>query len=400
MDHGQWVTLDGWLAQLPEETFAAYPDLSCDRADMAAAKGDAATAHRWYGLAASQYVKRNDAEGACRSMLADSAVAAEAGDLANALSRANAAGSLADAASLTTIQMWATWQQGRVALAAGDCDSALASFSRAASSAALVQDGPEAAPIMITGDLAARVEELRRQEESHREMQAALKRAQHETLNQLLATAKTPVLPSKEVFGSYGWSGAPVPLKLPGLTESGTPGPDPRARPLNWLRTALMPHRTSPTPGRHRMSRTSGRGHPRTGVIMVQVFPSSHLAPCLPCEMPAPGWRRPPPRGRQARLTHGPRSARAARFIRRLNSRYICSGPLCRRRWRGGPGLAKRALPLAVRVPADAPGALAATRGADGGFLARILTGGLKEQPERRHPRTAADASNHHRHRR
>ena len=262
MDHGQWVTLDGWLAQLPEETFAAYPDLSCDRADMAAAKGDAATAHRWYGLAASQYVKRNDAEGACRSMLADSAVAAEAGDLANALSRANAAGSLADAASLTTIQMWATWQQGRVALAAGDCDSALASFSRAASSAALVQDGPEAAPIMITGDLAARVEELRRQEESHREMQAALKRAQHETLNQLLVTAKTPVLPSKEVFGSYGWSGAPAPLKLPGLTESGTPGPDPRARPLNWLRTALMPHRTSPTPGRHRMSRTSGRGDP------------------------------------------------------------------------------------------------------------------------------------------
>src|SRR5947207_691627 len=54
----------------PDETFAAYPDLSCDRADIAAAKGDAKTAHRWYGFAASQYVKRNDAEGACRSMLA------------------------------------------------------------------------------------------------------------------------------------------------------------------------------------------------------------------------------------------------------------------------------------------------------------------------------------------
>ena len=46
MDHGQWATLDGWLAQLPDETLAAYPDLSCDRADIAAAQGDTETAHR------------------------------------------------------------------------------------------------------------------------------------------------------------------------------------------------------------------------------------------------------------------------------------------------------------------------------------------------------------------
>jgi DNA-binding SARP family transcriptional activator len=250
MDHGQWATLDGWLAQLPEEVLAAYPDLSCDRADIAAARGDAATAHRWYGFAASQYVKRNDAEGACRSMLADSAAAAEAGDLANALSRAHAAGTLANSASLTATQMWATWQQGRIALAAGDCDSALASFSRAASSAALCRDGPVAGPVMTTGDLAARVEELRRQEESHREMQAALKQAQHDALNELLVTAKSPALPSNEVFGSYGWSRAPAPLKLPGLTEPGAPAPNARARPLTWLRSLLMPRRRSGPSGR------------------------------------------------------------------------------------------------------------------------------------------------------
>jgi DNA-binding SARP family transcriptional activator len=262
MDLGQWATLDGWLAQLPEEMFAAYPDLSCDRADIAAARGDAATAHRWYGFAAAEYVKRNDAEGACRSMLADSAVAAEAGDLANALSRANAASSLAGAASLTATQMWATWQQGRVALAAGDCDSALVSFSRAASSAALVQDAPAAAPVMTTGDLAARVAELRRQEESHREIQAALKQAQHEALNQLLATAKSPALPSSEVFGSYGWSRAPAPLKLPGLTEPGAPAPVMRAGPLTWLRSALMPHRTAHPPGREQPGHHEGPGGP------------------------------------------------------------------------------------------------------------------------------------------
>ena len=261
MDHGQWATLDGWLAQLPEATFAAHPDLSCDRADIAAAKGDAKTAHRWYGFAASQYVKRDDAEGACRSMLADSAVAAEAGDLANALSRANAASSLADAASLTASQMWATWQQGRIALAAGDCDAALASFGRAASSAALVHDGAAAAPVVTTGDLAARVEELRRQEESHRERQAALRQAQHDALHQLLVTAKSPTVPSNDVFGS-GWSHVPAPLKLPGLAEPGAPAPKTRARPFAWLRSALMPHRMARSPGRHRMSRSPGREYP------------------------------------------------------------------------------------------------------------------------------------------
>jgi len=262
MDHGQWATLEAWLTRLPEDTFAAYPDLSCDRADIAAAKGDAKTAHRWYGLAASQYVKRNDAEGACRSMLADSAVAAEAGDLASAMSRANAASSLADAASLTATQMWATWQQGRVALAAGDCDAALASFSRAASSAALIHDGAAAAPVTTTGDLAARVEELRRQAEAHRERQAALKQAQHDALHQLLVTAKSPTVPSNEVFGSYGWSRAPAPLKLPGLTEPGAPAPNTRARPFTLLRSVLMPHRTARSPGRHRMSRSPGREYP------------------------------------------------------------------------------------------------------------------------------------------
>jgi len=264
MDHGQWATLDGWLARLPDETFAAYPDLSCNRADIAAARGDAQTAHRWYGFAASQYVKRNDAEGACRSMLADSAVAAEAGDLVNALSRANAASSLADAASLTATQMWATWQQGRVALAAGDCDAALASFCRAASSATLLPDGA-AGPVMTTGDLAAHVEELRRQEESHRERQAALRQAQHEALQQLLVTAKSPTLPSREVFGNYGWSRAPAPLKLPGLTEPGAPAPTRRTRPFTWLRSALLPHRTARSPGRHRMPRAPAREHPLGG---------------------------------------------------------------------------------------------------------------------------------------
>jgi DNA-binding SARP family transcriptional activator len=242
MDFGQWATLDGWLVQLPDDVFAAHPDLSCDRADMAAARGDTAMAHHWFDIATSQYGKRNDAEGACRSMLAGSTVAAEAGDLANALSRAYAASSLASTSDLPAMQMWATWHLGRVALWAGDSDSALVSFCRA-SSVAGSHDDAATCPVRVTGDLAMHVGELRRQQESHREAQAALKRAEHEALNQLLATVRIPASRNDEVFGTYGWSHTPAPLRLSGLTEPGAPVPDTRLRPLTRLRRALLSRR-------------------------------------------------------------------------------------------------------------------------------------------------------------
>ena len=59
-------------------------------------------------------------------------------------------------------------------------------------------------------------------------------------------------LPGSEVFGSYGWSRLPAPLKLPGLAEPGAPAPATRARPTR-LRSALR---------LHRRSRPSAREHP------------------------------------------------------------------------------------------------------------------------------------------
>jgi len=253
MDLGQWTTVDRWLVQLPEETFAAYPDLSGIRADIAAARGDVATARRWFDVAASQYARRNDVEGECRSLLAGSAAAAGAGDLANALSRAHAASSRASTDDLAAIQMWAAWQLGRVSLAAGDSDGALVSFRRAASSAAAAADVAVTRPVRVAGGLATKVGELRRRQEAHREAQAALNRAEHEALNQLMATVRTPARRNDEVFGTEGWFRAPAPLKLPSLIQADGPGPDPRARPLNRLRRALRSHREAyalgPDPG-------------------------------------------------------------------------------------------------------------------------------------------------------
>lgn len=197
MDLGQWATVDRWLARLPDEMFAAHPELNCSRADIAAVRGDMTTARRWFDCTASQYAKRDDLEGQCRSMLAGSAVAAEAGDLANALSRAHAASSLAGTADLSAIRMWAQWQVGRVSLAAGDSEGALAAFSRAGSAAA-ARDLAAADPVRMTGALATQIGELRRRQESHREAQVALSRAEHEALSQLAAAARAPEPPVRD----------------------------------------------------------------------------------------------------------------------------------------------------------------------------------------------------------
>jgi DNA-binding SARP family transcriptional activator len=257
MDLGQWATVDRWLARLPDEMFAAYPDLNCSRAEIAAVRGDMIMARRWFDCAASHYAKRNDLEGQSRSLLAGSAAAAEAGDLANALSRALAVSSLAGTEDLSAARMWALWQVGRVSLAAGDSEGALSAF-RQAGSAAAARAPAAADPVRMTGELATKVGELRRRQESHRAAQAALSRAEHEALNQLTAAAQAPELRDDGLCGTEGWSRTPVPLKLPGLAQSGAPPPGSRARSLSWLRQALLPRRQDPPRQRLELAQSPG----------------------------------------------------------------------------------------------------------------------------------------------
>jgi DNA-binding SARP family transcriptional activator len=248
MDLGQWVTLHDWLVQIPDNTFASYPELIYHQAEMAAAEGNSAIALRWFDMAASRFAKRNDVDGTCRSMLAASAAAADAGDLAEAGARARAAGSLAETAGLTVIQIWATWQQGRVALVTGDTDGALASFSQAASAAARSGDGAVAETVNATGQLASQVEELRRQQESHREAQSALRFAEHQTLNQLLATVKMSGKRDDDLLRTYGWSGVPAPLKLPGISGPADAASTRWPRLWGRSRRALLPSRNRGDP--------------------------------------------------------------------------------------------------------------------------------------------------------
>jgi DNA-binding SARP family transcriptional activator len=242
MDLGQWVTLESWLQRLPDKALAPYPGLIYCKADLAAARGRATAAQRWFGIAASHCSKRNDIEGTCRSMLAASVTAAAHGHISAALSQAYAVESLAEGSDLTAIRMWASWHQGRLQLLAGNTESALASFCRAASAVSTSGETAAAQPIQLAGNLAMRVGELRRQQKSHREAQAALDQAEHLALNQLLTHVEMHAWESEDVLGAYGWSGAPAPLKLPGLTPR-KHAPARQAGQLTRLRRAILPNR-------------------------------------------------------------------------------------------------------------------------------------------------------------
>ena len=243
MDSGQWATLERWLGQLPDDALASHPDLIYCKADIAAACGHTVIARRWFDTAAAYCSKRNDPAGACRSMLAASVVAADHGDLAAALSQAYGATTLADDTDLPAIQMWASWQQGRLQLASGDTDGALVSFGRAAAAASATGESAATTPVQLAGELAAQVGELRRRQESHRQAEAGLRQTEHEALNQLLANARTPAWPSDEVLGAHGWSRTPTPLKLPGLRTQLIPPSARRGRPRARSWWPLLPRR-------------------------------------------------------------------------------------------------------------------------------------------------------------
>ncbi|MEV4701888.1 BTAD domain-containing putative transcriptional regulator [Actinoplanes sp. NPDC049316] len=245
MDLGQWETLDRWVGRLPAAVLAGYPELIHDQGEIAAARGEVPAAHRWFDLASSRFTARADHRGACRSMLAASALAAATGDLPTAGARAAAARALAEATGEPAYGMWATWQQASVTLAGGEPDAALVAFTQAASGTATSE------PVGLAGRLSRKLLGVRRERERHRRAQAALEAVERETLARLHASATEP----PAVDPAEGWSATPVPLRVrhlggapavaaapePGTVraEASPPGPVLVAQLLGPLQVAL-----------------------------------------------------------------------------------------------------------------------------------------------------------------
>ncbi|HEV8649903.1 MAG TPA: BTAD domain-containing putative transcriptional regulator [Actinomycetes bacterium] len=253
MDLGQWETLGGWLDRLPGRVLNVEPRLLYHHGEIAAASGRSAAARDRFSTAASLFVKRHDPEGACRSMLAESALALGQDDLAHARARALAASALADGTGLPRHQAWASWQLGTLASRTGDLEDARTYFGRAVTAASRVGERVLTDVVAVAERLARRVQELEHERDRHYSALLALEGTIHEAAMQLRGHLDTARV-SGTLVDAYGWSQTPLPFKPvqdepPGTQQPGQnpPGQGPSGQePAGWwskVRRVIVPQR-------------------------------------------------------------------------------------------------------------------------------------------------------------
>jgi DNA-binding SARP family transcriptional activator len=235
MDLGQWETMGEWLGRLPNRTLKARPWLVYHQADIAASQNRLQTAQRCFSTATSLFLARHEPEGACQSMLAESALAAGHMDLTRAQARALAASATADAAGLPWYQAWAAWQLGGLALLTETPDNAIVNFARAAEVAACIGEPPLLDLTQEAERLTGELQEIRRRREQFHTAYLHLEADEHAAADRLLAHVGTACERASSLVQVRGWSHIPLALKLPILR------PEPQALPIPegtswWLR--------------------------------------------------------------------------------------------------------------------------------------------------------------------
>lgn len=234
IDLGQWETMGEWLGQLPDWALKTRPWLVYYQADIAAAQGRVQTAQRYFSTATSLFIARHEPEGACQSMLAESALAAGRMDLTRAQTCALAAGAMADGAGSPRYQAWAAWQLASLALGTGKLDDAAANFSRAAEVAARIGDSTMLDLTVEAERLAGHLQEIRRRREDHHKAYLDLEGAEHAAAERLLAHVAAAHERAAALVQAHGWSSTPLALKTPTLQSQTQASPAPESR-SRWL---------------------------------------------------------------------------------------------------------------------------------------------------------------------
>jgi DNA-binding SARP family transcriptional activator len=256
MNLGQWETLGEWLGRLSERALRARPWLVYHQAEIAAAQDRLQTAQHRFSAATSLFIARHDPEGACQSMLAESALAAGRMDLTHAHSRALAASVMADVAGLPRHQAWATWQLGTLALVTEKRDDAAVNFGRAAEVAARIGE-PAMLDLTVEAErLTGQLQEVRRRREEHRQAYTDLEAAEEEAAERLRGHVGTAYERATTLVQVYGWSHTPLALRLPALQPESQAPLTPEGRSW-WLRVRQMfaarweaPRTTGPKDGK------------------------------------------------------------------------------------------------------------------------------------------------------
>jgi DNA-binding SARP family transcriptional activator len=227
MDLGQWQTLAGWIERLPQAVVNQWSNLLYAQGEISALTGNYSKARQIFSSAAASFSSRNDPEGVCRSLLAESALAAETRNLERAEFAALAANTIATESGLTWYAGLTSWQLGRLAVLSGKLDQALAYFSKARSA---IQETPLSTFIQSAEDIARKERELQRRSKQYQQASLAAMKAQQQALEQLLAILDFSPDSFTDLIDMLGWSRTPFMFKLPGhgdaadLADSGPSG--------------------------------------------------------------------------------------------------------------------------------------------------------------------------------
>jgi DNA-binding SARP family transcriptional activator len=235
MDLGQWETMGEWLDRLPDRTLRSRPWLVYHQAEIAAWQDRLQTAERRFSTATSLFTAHHQPEGACQSMLAESALAASRMDLVRAQARALAASAMADAAGLPRYQAWAAWQLGSLALVTGKPDDAAAYFSRAAEVAAKIGDPRMLDLTLETERLTGHLQAVRRRREEQHRAYVDLEGAENRATERLQAHIAAAYERATALVQVYGWSHTPLALRMPALQSEPQASSAPAGRSW-WLR--------------------------------------------------------------------------------------------------------------------------------------------------------------------
>jgi DNA-binding SARP family transcriptional activator len=211
MDLGQWVTLGNWLAKLPFEIMNSWPSLVYMQGEIQAACNHTAAARRSFVLASDLFTNRHDQEGACQSLLAESAVASWEGDKDRAWISATTAGDLANTANLPWARSLSGWQLGCLADSMNESSDTLTYFTQ---SAEQVIDPFLKKMFSNVQALAQKQQELLRQRELHRQALLDVEQSDRELSDQLHSIVNSLPENLPTLLEARGWSKTPLIFKL------------------------------------------------------------------------------------------------------------------------------------------------------------------------------------------
>ncbi len=210
LDLGQWATLASWIEHLEPEASDAWPILAYVNGKILTASGHMDHARKAFARSSQLYARAHDPDGECRSLQAESILAAWHGETTFSRERALSAYALAQRSRLNWHEIWASWHLGAMAFARQDYIEALERFKSAANLAK--SSGYQSVWAMIEQAAVSlqRQYELEHELFSHRQSLLAAEKAMKENQASLQNLTNSPFENLDELLEEHGWMNLPV----------------------------------------------------------------------------------------------------------------------------------------------------------------------------------------------